>query len=444
MAEEPPEGRLDPELREVVLNALGSLIRTARTRLGPNDGRIFASENARVAFIVTAKFNCAVRVHHHRLFELGVNIGLLEFYRELSRMLCSRINAVSESEWKSGAANSDSGISFEKTVEVARALAEAFWNERMPEPGIIPEYELAEQQELLYRPILSLGLQFVLGHELGHVIMETSSRGAEHRDAGRRFAREVLGTPHRDPNENGRVEDWGTEFAADQLGLELGLEGSEPVFKVFQRSAAEWFFVVCDILLRYRLGQTGDSIAADTHPPPHVRLRYLRDVFGSSSSRHDLGGHLRFLAEKILLELCPNAPKVSVLGTVDLEEQEAEGHVQRGLASEAAGQFEEALAELGRALQIYNKHDDEKRGADCSRALGRVSSRLGEHLQAARLLGQALHHYAKVRDEDGIRVTMTELQDLFESVSESVRDKVFAALREMNINIEKANGGDED
>ena len=206
-------------------------------------------------------------------------------------MLISRISVVSESQWKaSRQAVPDDRIPFEETVEVARVLMEAFWQEQLPDDELIPDLDLGEGEEGLYKVFLERGLRFSIGHEFGHVLLDTSQ------DWRKQDRQEIIGN-------------WGTEFAADRIGLELSVDiekDKDKDFRFFQVQAAEWLFVLCDALSRYGTKVRRETPGLQgTHPPSYIRLEHLRDVAGSSRLRHDLGPHLKTLADRILSELDP-------------------------------------------------------------------------------------------------------------------------------------------
>lgn len=309
MAESEDEFEVEPDLRSAINASLVGLIPAAISKVRGDEAAIFSSERNGFFCVLTSEVNCSVVLSNdlHR-FDLVLNIGLAKFYKEMTRMFCTRIELVSESEWKSrAAAQSDSEISFEETVEVAKVLMEAFWRKEILTPDIIPKYELEETYERLHKISVTQGIRFATAHEFGHVILAVSPSNARYRLDGERVAEHLLQqVPNlSDKTRDKTIQKWGQEFAADRIGLELSLEAEKtPALKVFQLSAAEWFFVMGNMLWHYYTKTCDKSVnVLGTHPPFHIRLEHLRKVGGSSTLPHDPGFYFKILADDILAAL---------------------------------------------------------------------------------------------------------------------------------------------
>jgi hypothetical protein len=274
---EEDEPEIEPELQSFLDRAMDGLIQGAIDELAPDEGAIFKSDENSYAIVLTSNFNCSIDIApDDSRYALYMNLGLAKFFKEMTRMLFSRINVVSESQWESGTPTPDA-IPFEETVEVARVLAEAFCEKQLPAPGAVPPFNLGEQSQYLYEDYVVRGLRFALAHEFGHAKLAVSPGHSPYRERGEQVAEHLLkqATDLANTDRKKLIEKWGEEFAADQIGLELGME------------------VEAKENLR----------TSESHPPPHIRREHLRSLNRSSERRHDLGEALQRLVDQILSAL---------------------------------------------------------------------------------------------------------------------------------------------
>jgi hypothetical protein len=292
---------VSPEVLSIITAASDGLTQAVkRRRLSSVEAKIFDAKNSFV-LVLSSGFNCMVRFAPDRSsFQLAVNYGLFHFYREMTRMLFSRIAVVSASQYGSGQ-HGNVDAPFDKTAEAAKELMSGFWQAKIRKPR---ELTLEEGSQLLFNLFLKLGLRFSIAHEFGHVMLEVSEEGRKYKAAGERVVTDFLSqAPDTSISPEARkrmVNDWGAEFAADILGLELAAQCEpEDSFKWFQLYASEWFFTMCDMLWRFYSKKHG-PLTLTTHPAPFMRLDILRNHTNASARPQDFTEGLKPLIKAIL------------------------------------------------------------------------------------------------------------------------------------------------
>jgi len=251
------------------------------------DLRILDSAHTKFFFVSNSEVNAFVDVRDEG-FTLGVNTALLEFIESMSLLLMSRVSF--DEEPGLGPASAVEAASFAHSVELASSLFAQFWHEgdKQP-PKLILEGTSQAQQELIVAAIVD----FVLAHELAHVVWRHCEQLAAFRESCLRWAHGLLSRSRRG-SPSAMAESWASELGADALGLQfskdvweskvIDMGGQKASIGGFAEMGAEVFFVACDLLLRYRAETTRAQIVASSHPPPLLRLAAMR-VFYPEFSR---------------------------------------------------------------------------------------------------------------------------------------------------------------
>lgn len=305
MVKEIAESEVEPEVMAAIHQASKGIKDAACRMVGGPHRAIFNTDENLYALVLSSDFNCAVSIGVDRSsFRLGINLGFARFLNELTKMLFSRIVVLSKSQLKSGDHPPGDAIPFEETAEAAKAMMEAFWTREIAAHNTIRESQLPEQTAMLYWRFLVQALRFSIGHEFGHVIIEISPSGREFREAGESIAEGLLQQlPAHWLTQDTRstlTKDWGCEFAADHLGLQLALDAeTTETFKDFQLYSVQWFFVLCDALWKY-YAKTRGSISVGSHPPPHLRLGHIRALSGAEKRKLDMTDGLQKIIDNIL------------------------------------------------------------------------------------------------------------------------------------------------
>lgn len=222
-------------------------------------------------------------------FNIEVNVGLGLFCNRVADVFVANIGRVDEKERLRGGGL----ISREEAARQIKMLVKSYINDQLSYLAN-PVLELgAELRE--YATELSAGLiEFVIGHELGHVIVTASEKGRELQQIVTDLLRERLENIKGLGDPNGLATEWGKELAADFISLRTVLEhGSSTHY-----SSMELFFVVCDLLEAEKkddsawemveaFENTGDDWALfetfawknnhflGTHPPATMRRNFL-------------------------------------------------------------------------------------------------------------------------------------------------------------------------
>ncbi len=285
--------------------ASSGLIETSILQVAKDERKIFDSTDNLFAIVLTTDFNCKVRIASDLShFDIAINLGFLRFYNEMSKMLLSRINVISETEYKSKKYKRNKGLSFEQTVAIARTHLEAFWNNELPKHNSVSVNDLDDGTAHFYRLILVQGLRFSIAHELSHIIFKISPKNRTYLESGQNSVKLILkDVPTHMFKEkwlSDIIENWGHEFAADHLGLELAINTEKTeIYKEFQFFAAEWLFILMDMLWRYYAQKHG-GITLTTHPAPFMRFERLKNSVNPSQGIINALPTLQDMVKKIV------------------------------------------------------------------------------------------------------------------------------------------------
>jgi len=309
MKELDPNG-LEAELVDALRAALAFLPKAAEERLPPSARNIFEFNTNKYTLTLASDFNCGVTVAaDNSSFAMVINYGLLYFYSRMTRVLFSRIQVRPVAPGEQPVFAHELELSLEATLDVMKRLLSSFWSEDLTS---VPELPLEEDTEVLYRRFLLCGFRFAVAHEFAHVLMAVTPAVASYRDAGSAivddFLKQVPSSAMSDDTRRQIIAEWGEEFAADILGVELAAKAvsgpdDPPGMKWLEFHAAEWFFVMCDILWRYHMLKIG-PLHLSSHPAPFMRLDIIRIHLNAKARDFDLTLKLQELARHMLDQAC--------------------------------------------------------------------------------------------------------------------------------------------
>lgn len=201
-------------------------------------------------------------------FTIHLNHGLLMFLHKICKLFTSAARVVDSS------GEEDTKIPWERTVEVARKLLDAFWSNTIMDVYGFGLADLSRKQLRATSAMLTYMERFAVGHELGHVCAHITTDPIPEAVAGGVLAKMFAG--HLDDI---HVADWTEEFTADLVGVRLVLKScTDDEERTLAYGAVEGFFVLLNLLEGYYEKKYGRALELGTHPPARLRLQALRRV----------------------------------------------------------------------------------------------------------------------------------------------------------------------
>ncbi|MCP4367140.1 MAG: hypothetical protein GY797_03340 [Deltaproteobacteria bacterium] len=206
---------------------------------------------------------------------IRVDITLLRFYHEMSKVLSSQVALVIPD----GEKLPDS-VSFEHAVEATSRLLHGYWN-GIPNPKGISAQLIPGWYVLLATIIFNICVWYTIAHELGHyVLLKSSTAPEEYRQVHSRVARYSRVTLGLDSAK--LINKWTTEIAADLIGFQfvLSIVGKhEPAYQVYLYHSCELWHTFYGALIFFKYGKDYLAQSRDLHHPPiEMRREALREV----------------------------------------------------------------------------------------------------------------------------------------------------------------------
>lgn len=172
-------------------------------------------------------------------FNIEVNVGLGMFCYRLASVFVAYTGTIDDDGQPCG----NSMISLEEAAQKTNDLVASYSRDQIsyllvPLPTLIRE--LGEYESALGASVI----EFVVGHELGHVIAQTSQMGTEVQQAAEEMLKERLQSIQRLGNPVGLATEWAKELAADFISLRIVMQRHSLV----GYASMELFFLVCDLL----------------------------------------------------------------------------------------------------------------------------------------------------------------------------------------------------
>ncbi|MFC1904527.1 hypothetical protein ACFLXT_02000 [Chloroflexota bacterium] len=230
---------------------------------------------------VSSRFNGRVRsLDNWATFQVEINTGLTLLAHRIADLFVSYLGYMnSEGEPTEGGVVS-------KTVflKELKGLLNAYWGDGAYHPF---QYELDGRREyndehFAYAAILAEGMhRFVIGHELGHVVVKVGNRPLYVDDV---YVNLMRVDKSKIPVEDQELIDqttreWAEELSCDWMGIKLTdayFESIERVGMTQVFNAAELFFLILMILEKTGEKKFGNLISLGSHPPSAQRLSLLR------------------------------------------------------------------------------------------------------------------------------------------------------------------------
>jgi hypothetical protein len=177
-------------------------------------------------------------------------------------------------------------FSVEKSIELAKRLSDAFWNNRLQELATASAVKLSKRQETFSLLLTVSALRFVLGHEFGHAAMHLKKDSLEEEEWARNNVAKIVemsdilknvGNDKRDEIES----NWWQEVAADIIGVKLSVESQKDKFQRIMAYAGAEYVLMLLHYLETRAPQM-NMLGSDSHPSPMMRAYALRGYYGNN------------------------------------------------------------------------------------------------------------------------------------------------------------------
>jgi hypothetical protein len=227
-------------------------------------------------------------------FEINIFSGFLIYIHKMNKVFISTMETASKSEPNKFEIPI---ISLEDMISIATNLISAYWKLSIFSVPSVPFKDLTELQIEIAGRLNRYAELFLVGHELGHVILNKNPSIAK--DYQIDFDEKI---------DSGTKEKWTEEHLADLLGLELCLQlGDEwAEYGLTDQNrltylAIEVLFLSQDLLLRY-ISKDGHINYNDTHPPSYSRLVVIRDYIKKNVNPEwlSIGEQFEIISELIL------------------------------------------------------------------------------------------------------------------------------------------------
>lgn len=261
---------------------------------------------------------CTFSEDNWKTFKIEIAWGLLIFFHKMIKLFLSRMNV-----------RDDDGIieatciSEEDMVETSRKLMIGFWDGTIFTTPSFPLTKMTKSQIELSSYLLHFGEEFVIGHELGHIIINSDPEKAKREiliasastDERNRALLDDIGIEK--SKKETAIKRWPYELAADMIGLQLCLqERDDFIGRMTIRASAELLFVTMVLLEEFYKMSRGRDYWVDIyryqnkpyhkemhHPPTSLRLEFIQayvDQDNPHSTVDQLGKTFKQWAQYIL------------------------------------------------------------------------------------------------------------------------------------------------
>jgi len=229
----------------------------------------------------------------HQRFKISVNLPLMIFCWKMAILWASRVGVMSVPGHPEG----NTKISFDESVSMAKELMEAFWKGTI-EQANLSSVQLSRNQTIFAGFVCDYSERFVLGHELGHVLIKYAQHCiSDVLDWAMSHAAMVISLllkqfPEWSENidEMRKVREWAEEYAADSIGMNIlltSVNGGQQRIKCYL--ATELFFTTCNILEQFSFHyKYANPFTLGSHPFSIERVRTLRAAVDKSENANVL------------------------------------------------------------------------------------------------------------------------------------------------------------
>jgi hypothetical protein len=241
------------------------------------------TEGVAVGELETRDVNsCCVRVPAGE-YVILVNVGLMIFLYQLTKIFCSRISVKPDRETDIIVRNSKELM---ETAKYTFQTVAAYLSYNVPAPPRIPIITMDEEQVSFVAGILHFAELFVLAHEFGHIIEDHFS------------TTKVIKVRIKEEDISIFRADWNQEYEADRCGLELMLEtvkekSERSLVRASSYLGPDLFFTFLDLI--EKIG----NFKPTSHPPAKLRRENLRKAMPPTEAGLILAKRFQGLSELV-------------------------------------------------------------------------------------------------------------------------------------------------
>ncbi len=224
-------------------------------------------------------------------FTIEIAWGLLIFFHKIIKLFVSRMSVRDDDE-----IIEETRISEEHMLETSRRLLNGFFDGTIFNLPSIPLSNLTKSQILLSGYLLYFAELFVVGHELGHIIINTDLEKAKREiliasasteERNRTFLDDI---GIEETKKEIAMRRWPRELAADMIGLQLCMQLYDDfIGRMVIRASAGLIFITMILLENFHKKSKGSDYWIDiyryhnmpnhnemNHPPTCLRLEFLQ------------------------------------------------------------------------------------------------------------------------------------------------------------------------
>ena len=282
-------------MNKIIVDVAKQLSPHAAKRIGANS-TTFHNRLTKVAMIEEPAVNGFVKTTDNwKTYQIYVNEGLMMFCYKIAKLFASRVAVMSD--------DGEPEIPFGKTAACAKKLLAAFWSNTLYNTVGFNLMQLSNPQVMFASFIVHYAETFVVAHEFGHIVINTSSSNPLQLAFVEDALKAVLSGQVEHNDLDSLVSAWGQEIASDIIGLGLCLQcGDDAWDRLRIYSGVQFLFIAQNMLETFyektfnRPPPTGD------HPPSKLRLQFIRSIVNKDSpaSVAQIGNALEEMSNTIL------------------------------------------------------------------------------------------------------------------------------------------------
>lgn len=285
-------------LNKIIVDAAKQLSPHAAKMVGANS-TTFYKHLKKVGMFERPAVNGYVKTNDNwKTYQIYVNEGLMMFCHKFVKLFASRVVAMSDGKPKEHAE-----IPVSRTVACAKQLLAAFWSKTIYNTVGFNLMQLSDFQVKFAGITLHHAETFVVAHEFGHIIINTSSSKPPQLAFAEDALKTILSRQSEQNDLDSLVSAWGQEIASDLIGLGLCLQcGGDDWDRIRIYSGVEFLLIAQHMLETFYKKKFNRQPPTGDHPPSKLRLEFIRSVVNrdNPASVAQIGNALEELSNNIL------------------------------------------------------------------------------------------------------------------------------------------------